>query len=382
MKRIGLFLLVAALSTGASAQKSKVLAIFQMIDAKKYEEAKEAIELAVWNDKTARWPRTYYAKGVLCQTAYEEGYKKKNSKLTGLYPDQLYVAYRAYERALELDARERLHTLIRQRYYNLGNDFSTLGEDHFRKREYEKALRAFEHALLVRNSPLIRAKMDTGLVYNTALAAYESENWDKAIGYLTGLHEDKYDPTTSLLLFEAYMATGDSVRAEEVLLEAAEIYDYDEQVVIYLINLFTRTNRLDLAIKILDDAIDNRPEHYRFLWGKGLIQRRMGIYDEAIESFLAAAELAPHEAKIYYHLGVIYYNIGIDLQEASLNIKDIARYHELREQSREKFLEAVKWLEQSYELDPSDEKTISRLSQLYYQLQMKEKEKSLKLPID
>jgi len=33
-------------------------------------------------------------------------------------------------------------------------------------------------------------------------------------------------------------------------------------------------------------------------------------------------------------------------------------------------------------LDPFDEKTISTLSQLYYQLQMKEKEESMKLLID
>ena len=48
----------------------------------KYEEAKEAIELAVWNDKTSRWPRTYYAKGLLCQTAFEAGLKRMTQKTT------------------------------------------------------------------------------------------------------------------------------------------------------------------------------------------------------------------------------------------------------------------------------------------------------------
>ena len=52
-------------------------------------------------------------------------------------------------------------------------------------------------------------------------------------------------------------------------------------------------------------------------------------------------------------------------------------YQEIREQYLEKFREAVTWFEQSYELDPTNEKTISRLNQLYYQLDMKEEQKAL-----
>ena len=381
MKRILFIFLLVGLVISASGQKSRVLAVFQMIDHGKYTEAKEAIELAVWNDKTSRWARTYYAKGLLCQTAYEEGYEKHEAKKTGLYPDQLYVAYKAYERALEYDVRERLHTPISQQYYNLSNDFRKLGKDYYKQKQFDEALRAFEHALLVNESKLITARVDTNLVYNTAMAAYESKNWKKAVSYLTGLHDEAHAPATSLLLYKAHMERGDTVRAEEVLLEAVEVYDYEEQVVIYLINLFVRTDRLEMAISVLDKAIDYKPEYYRLYWGKGLVYRRMRKFDEAIESFKAALERAPNEPKIYYQLGVIYYNRGIELREASLKIKDNDAYQEVREQAREQFIEAVSWLEKSYEMDPSDEKTISRLYQLYYQLQWREKEESLKLLI-
>jgi tetratricopeptide (TPR) repeat protein len=382
MKRILSIFLLLGLVISASGQKSRVLAVFQMIDQEKYSEAKETIELAVWNDKTSRWPRTYYAKGLLCQTAYEEGYEAHDTKRTGLYPDQLYVAYKSYERALALDVRKRLHTGISQKYYYLSNDFRRLGEDHFGKKEYEKALRAFEHALLVNQNDLIKAKVDTNLIYNTAMAAYESENWEKAIETLTGLHESAHAPATSLLLYQALLENGDSVRAEDVLLEGINLYNYEDQVVVYLINLFVRTGRMDLAIKIIDDAIDYNPDNHRFLWSRGLILRRMGKFEEAIESFKAALEIAPDESKIYYHIGVIYYNMGIDLREASLEITDSDEYQEVRDQSRKQFLIAVQWLEQAYEMDPFDEETISRLYQLYYQLQMKEKEKSMQLLIE
>jgi tetratricopeptide (TPR) repeat protein len=375
-------MLILGTALGAAGQKSRVLSVFQMIDQSKYNEAKEAIELAVWNDKTSRWPRTYYAKGYLCQTAYEEGYEKNDTKLARLYPDQLYVAYDSYERALELDARGRLETVISQKYYSLSNDFRSLGRDLFDKKEYEKALQAFEAALQVNNSRLVTAKVDTNLIYNTAMAAYESQNWDKAIGYLTGLHEAAHRPSTSLLLYQALLANGDSARAEEVLLEGVELYHYEEQVVVYLINLFVRTGRNELAMKVLDDAIKHSPDEYRFLWGKALVYRRMGEYDKAVENFKAALELAPEEAMIYYHIGVIYYNQGIDLREESLKVRNSDEYNEIRARSKEKFLEAVSWLERSYEIDPFDEQTISKLYQLYYQLQMKEKEESMKLLIN
>ena len=103
MKRIlFIWLLITLGYSYAEAQKSRVLAVFQMIDQAKYTEAREAIELAVWNDKTSRWFRTYYAKGLLCQTAYEDGYSKNDKKKTTIYPDQLYVAYASYEKAIEL----------------------------------------------------------------------------------------------------------------------------------------------------------------------------------------------------------------------------------------------------------------------------------------
>ena len=103
----------------------------------------------------------------------------------------------------------------------------------------------------------------------------------------------------------------------------------------------------------------------------------MNNYDEAILNFRTATELAPDTPTLYYHIGMVYYNIGIDLRQSALTIDENDEYQEVRTQYLEKFREAVTWLEQSYELDPTNEKTISRLNQLYYQLDMKEEQKVL-----
>ena len=78
--------------------------------------------------------------------------------------------------------------------------------------------------------------------------------------------------------------------------------------------------------------------------------------------------------ELFYQLGVCYYNIGIGLREEALQIRENDAYMEIRTQYLAQFREAVKWLERSYALDPGNENIISKLSQLYYQLQMKEKQ--------
>jgi len=378
MKRFLLILLIVPTTLGLSAQKSRVVSAVQMIEQKKYSDAKEAIELAVWNDKTSSWARTYYVRGLLCQTAFEDGFEKREVKKTSLYPDQLYLAYSSYERALELDLRKRLQSTISQKYYLLSNDFRELGQRRFYNGEYEESFRAFEHAMLVNNSKLIQADIDTSLVYNTALAAYESKNWDKAIAYLEGLHEQGHATATSLLLYTALLESGDTLRAEEVLLEGTEIYEYENQAVMYLVNLYTISGRDEEALDVLEKAIKHQPDNYRFLWARGLLQGKIGESEKAVESYKAALKLAPEESELYYHIGVIYYNLGIEVAEQSLKISSISKYLEMKTLAREQYSKAVIWFEKSYEMDPYDEKTISKLYLLYNQLQMEEKEKELR----
>jgi len=370
--------LILGLSVSLSAQKSKVLAVTQMIDAEKYDEAKEAIELALLNNKTSNWPRTYYTKGLLCQTAYEAGVKSSDTKKTNLYQDQLFVAYNSYEKALELDGKERFHASIRQNYILLDNDFRSMGEQLFRQREYKGALRAFEYAIRIGESDLISAKSDTSLVLNAAMAAYEGQEWEKAILYLTGLHDNAYSLSASLLLAMSYVESGDTLQSEEVLLKGLEMYHYEDSIVMYLVNQMVSTDRLEPAIGILDSAIAVRPDNFRFYWARGLVYRRMNENEEAIESFFMAAERSPESPILYYHIGVCYYNIGIDLRESALLITENKKYLEAREKYLEKYREALKWFERSYALNPYDEEIVFTLYQLYGQLQMKEEQESLK----
>lgn len=382
IKKLLFIIYLFLLTMTVNGQKSRVLSVFQLIESGKYEDARDAIEMAAWNDKTSRWPRTYYAKGLLCQTAFEEGFEKNDTKKTRLYPDQLFVAYDAYEKALKLDSRERLHSLLAQQYYSLANDFQNLGKKLYLGKNYKDATAAFEHALLISKSPLLTVETDTNLVYNIALAAYESKNWDKAISYLSGLNSDAYSPNTALLLYKAQIGNGDSLSAEEVLIESIGRYDSNETIVLQLVDLFVTTGRTDRAIEVLDSAIERHPQNYLFHWTRGMVYQKKSMYDQAIENFLRASELAPSQTGIYYNLGISYYNIGVEINENARHLSNNREYQAARERAMASFQDAVKWLEKAFESDPGDRKTITRLHQLYQRLQMTEKQKTMELLLE
>ncbi len=369
------------LTLAASGQKSRVLSVFQLIESGKYEDAKVAIELAIWNDRTAKWPRTYYAKGLLCQSAFEAGFEKNETKKPKLYPDQLFVAYDAYEKAMRLGSKDKLNTLISLQYSGLANDFQKLGKRLFLKKDYAGAMEAFEHALLVSKSPLLTVQTDTSLVYNIAMAAYESKNWNKAISYLTGLDQDGFSPNTTLLLYRAHLANGDSLLGEEVLIEGVERYNNDENIVLQLVDLLVTAGRMESAIQILDSAYVRMPENYLFPWTLGMVYQRMGMNELAIGNFVKASDLAPGEVRIYYNLGICYYNIGVEISESARLIQNNVKYQAARMQAKASFEGSVRWLEKAYEIDPGDQQTISKLYQLYYRLQMTEKRKTMELLI-
>ena len=369
-RRLAISGLILSLTVAVYGQKSRVLSVLQMIESEKYKEAKTAIDEIVQNSNSSEWPRTYYTRGLLCQKAFEAGLEKEDESLTSLYPDQLILAYSSYQKALELRAGNRVRTAIASQYYSLANDFKMLGSRQFRRRDYVKALESFEHALMVHHSPLTEITLDTNLVYNTALAAYESQNWDKAISYLTGLNDDGFSPQTALLLYQAQLNIGDTLQAEGVLAESVDRYQADEAIVLQLVDQLVRQGRMEDAVRYLDIANLQRPSNYHFPWTRGLIYEKMGEYEKAIADLTHASELAPEEAGIHYSLGICYYNVGVAITEDSRKMTNQQQYQESREEARRQYELAIQQLEKVVEIDPGHPDAHVKLTQLYQHLQL------------
>ena len=202
------------------------------------------------------------------------------------------------------------------------------------------------------------------------MSAYQAGNWEKAIGYLSGLNENGYGPETAMLLYRAYISHGDSTLAEEVLAESVDSYHSEEDLVLQYTNLLVDTGRPGDAVAVLDTAAARHPANALFPWTRGLIQEQNGDYPEAILSLQSALELDPDRAGIHFALGICYYNVGVHLEEQARYISDNRRYLEMMEKARQNFMQAIEYLEKSRELDPGHPGANARLNLLYQHLQL------------
>lgn len=378
MKRLILFALaIFGTATLLSAQKSKVFGVFQLIEKEKYAEAKGIIEDAIKEKKTREWPRTWYARGIICQNAYRKGMNSDNKDLYELYPNQLYVAFTSFERARSLDKWDRYDDLLAPKYVLLANDLRELGEKHYKDEDYEEALRAFEYAMRVNQNSILSLPLDTGLLYNAALSAYKGKKYDEAIDYLTTLNETNYSSNIPHLLFVQYIKKADTTSAQKVLLEGIKRYDNNEELVLLLVDLLYKKNNTDKAIKILDEAFSQDTSNYLFPYTKGLLYQKMEAYEKAIHAYKNALPLSSENMKILTGIGTAYYNTGAEIEENARTIADNYRYQREKEKSTEAFESAVKWFEKAYEMDTNNQETITKLYQLYKILDKEEKIKSL-----
>jgi tetratricopeptide (TPR) repeat protein len=359
-------------------QKRKLIAVFHLIETARYADAKIASEELITDKEAAQWPKTWYARGVLSQNAYREGIKKNDRKLTELYPDQLYVTMESFDKTLALDKAGRLERQLAPRYILLANDFQILGERHFRNKKYEDALRAFEQALEISEKPVLMMQADTNLVYNTALAAFESKNWNKATSYLGRLHDEKHSANVAHLLFEANFRKGDTLAAEKVLKEGVESYEDNQDLVLLLADFFVSINDTISALQSLDNAIASNTQNPRFHYAKGLIYQKSGLYTEAIRAYSQTLSLAPGDLMAFVNMATCYYNIGVEIEENARTIMDSATVREEKERSEEAFKAAEEWLDKAYQMNPTDQVIIGRLYELYKSLRITDKANILK----
>ena len=378
MKRI---LLISILFTGCSIfislQKSKFISISNLIETAKYQEAKELIEGMTSDKDGAKWPRTWYMKGNLCQTAYLDGIKKNDKKLQEIYPDQLSLAFESYEKALTLDENGKLERDIAPKFVILANEFQKIGEAKFKAKKYGESLKAFETALKITESSFLSIETDLNLVYNTALAAYECNSWDKAISYLNILHQRDYSVNATQLLFEANLGKSDTIAAKKILLDGIKKHSNNQDLVLLLADLLYSQNDTEGAIQTLNRAIIKEPKNYAFHYTKGLIDQKMGRYELAIDAYNEALKLSPDELMLYVNIATSYYNTGVAIEEKTITLTNNRLVLAEKAKSAEAFEKAILWLDKIYGKEIKDQGLALRIYELYKALRVNDKAKSL-----
>ena len=344
MKKI--FLLIAALSIsfGAMAQKGKVTSAQSYIDQGLLDKAKESLDQALANESTVNWPNTYFVKGKLCQACFES----TDAKVKEFYADPLQEAYTAYEKSMELDPKgtTKKKIITGMVYNTLAVNVYAQGSTRFEAKEYEGALKSFETQIKITESDKYAGAIDTGMYYNSGLAAVNSGKYNEAIKYFEKCAEMKYLGITPYFqIYESYMGLKDTVKAESVLKGLKEKFPNDQNIVLQLIDLYIKSNKTEDALRYISEAKATDPNNYSLFFAAGIIYLNQNKNDEAIVELTRSTEIKSDMYDTQYGLGAAYINKASDMFVKANEIMDVKKYTEAIDQANLVYAKALPYME-------------------------------------
>ena len=383
MRKLAITLIIVTFGiSGSFAQKGKVASATNYLTNGQIEKAWEAIQEAEKHDKTANYAKTYFVKGQILQQIGES----KDENIKKLAEDPLVGAYDSYQKAIELDEKGKIGKSVDLQYTMLNNDFINMGVEKWEEKDFAGAVEAFEYSLEIGKSDFFGGVVDTVIVYNTGLAAYNAKIYDKALKYFGQAKDMGYGGTNIYQLIETiYITQGDSIAAEKIMLEGIEAYPEDDALMILMINYLLTSNQYDKAFEFLEVAKEKDPNNKSYWYVEGILFDRRGDYDDAMTSYKKAIELDPEYYDPYYNMGVIQFNKGVQLYDEANKIMDNTEFAIAKEKADNTFKEAIPLFEKALENAESEKEKLEammNLKTLYRRLQMMDEYEDMQKQID
>jgi len=376
-----IFIIVLVISILYGCQTAKVTTALNQKDSGKINEALETINNAIdpsneKSEKTKVWPRTWEVRGEIYQAIYQS----EEENIKKLSDNPLTEAFNSYKKALELDEKEKFSKSIKIKLTLLTNDLTNQAVEAFNAENYEKALNSFEKIIEINDIDIIKAdnlnSIDTVIIYNAGLAAFNSGEYDKAIKYYGQAAKYGYEGAKMYsLMANAYQMKGDTLGALDCLKQGFEKYPDDNTVLTNMIQIYLDLNKTNEAMKYLDLAIKQDPDNAKFYFAKGTLLEKLEQEKDAVESYKKAIAIDNNSFNANYNLGALYYNKGVEQTEIAINVPPSQKEKYQRELSKaDKWFEmAVPYMEKCFELQPDDRMTLESLKNLYYRLKQMEK---------
>jgi tetratricopeptide (TPR) repeat protein len=149
-----------------------------------------------------------------------------------------------------------------------------------------------------------------------------------------------------------------------------------------LIDVYERTKNSDKALALTRTAVEKDPKNKVFRYAYGVFLLKQDKFTEAIEQFKKAVEIDPNYGDAIYNLGVAYLNWGVsmkaesDKQAEAERAKNKGKDVKVDFSYKEKFKEALPYLEKAQEIRPDDLGLLQQLGKVYANLNMVEKSKA------
>jgi len=212
---------------------------------------------------------------------YFQGGKLKMWKETApLHANPLNEALNSYLKAQELDVEKKLTKDIKKQLERLNEQFIRQGVDAYTWKDYTKAYKSFEQSLKVAENEVIN-KVDTAVIFNTALAAYHAKDYVTSIEYYKKAMVYGYKGAeTYIYLVESARSNGDTDLAVKMLQEGRIKYPDDSRLIIELINHYLNTSDTENALQYLNMAIEKDAANATYYFARGTVFERKQVIEE------------------------------------------------------------------------------------------------------
>lgn len=376
--KISFIIALLAFTFSLSAQKGAVsTAEYELtLEEPDLDKATEKILAAEKHEKTINYVRTYIVK----ERVFRAKYTKDNTDT-----ESLFTAFDAIKKAEELDIKGNEKGKGKLKYRDeiktdltlLHVDVQNCGAAAYNAKDYSMALKCFESVLEINDMPSFQeegqaARIDTAVVFNTAICAYYSDDTVKTTKYMLQCIEYEYGGSTPLtVMYMYYREAKDTVNMVNTLKEGFEKFPEDlvflKELVIYYIN----SNNLDEGMKYINLALDKDPNNSAFWFTKGTFHDQAGDKEKALDAYNKALNTATTEDETYnanYNLAVMYYNDAVEAANAANEELDMKKSKKMTDNAKEKFKECLPYFEKCLEIKGDDIETLKALRPVYYRL--------------
>jgi tetratricopeptide (TPR) repeat protein len=166
----------------------------------------------------------------------------------------------------------------------------------------------------------------------------------------------------------------DSVQAIEnfnnaikVLEEGRELYPDNPEILLTLSNSYINAGKADVALSSFKSLVAKDPDNKYYHYNYGVLLLGKNDYENAVDQFKKAIDLDSEYQNAIYNLAVTYVKWGTAINKMAEDNGEMENT-----EYKQKYQEALPYLEKSVELQPDDAATWELLGKVYTVLDMKD----------
>ncbi|MBI2281604.1 MAG: tetratricopeptide repeat protein [Bacteroidetes bacterium] len=418
MKKIVLTITTIVVASIGFAQKAEVVSAFnynkafeRSLKCSELQNGLASINKATEDATTKEWAKTWYYRGNLyfnvlasktskescinldidalekCTDSYMKAmvlnFQDPDLKKLNLEKDEdVMKFFMALQSQSKVDDETYTMDIIGRKMPGLAGEYGNKGITEFQNKNYKGAQESFGKSMMLSQ---FTGKMDTMMMYNTALASDLAGDNETAKQVYDGLIMLKYNidgngPSLYRSMASIYKKEGNDEKAQEYIKKGRAAYPNDYNLIVTELDGYLAAGKHQEALENLNLAIGNNANNEVLYFARGTVHENLKNEDKAVADYKKAIEIKPDYYDAHFNLGAYYFNKGAEkINDANaLPYSESKKFEALKAEAKILFEKAIPSIEKANALNPQDVDTANMLIKVYTQTEQYEKAKVLK----